>query len=139
MKIQIEEQGEWLLVDILSYRLIEQTKYGPQFVFDLELQDGRIHPWWIPCKISARSKKFTFLTAATGDMLLKNGDKIDPEALLRKKVIGLWGRERGPRPKDTFLRFVPYPEIEFKAATMSNTVSDTAHCSSQKNKLEEFM
>ena len=112
MKIQITEEGEWLIIDIMSYELREDAKYGPAVVFGLELQDGRILPWWIPCKISARSKKFSFLTAATGDLFLKDGDGIDPEALLRKKIIGLWGRERGPEPKDTFLRFVPLPDLD---------------------------
>jgi len=137
MKIRISERGEWILAEIKSYRLIEKTRFSefPQFVFDLELQDGNIHPVWTPARISSRSKKFTFLTAATGDILLKDGDEIDPRLLVGRKVIGLWGREKGPEPKETFLRFVPYPETEFKP-----TASDTAPGpNSQKVKLEEFM
>ena len=121
MKIEIIEQGEWILIEIKSSRLIEKTRYSefPQFVFGLDLEDGRTHTLWTPTRISTRSKKFSFLKAAIDNQFLKTGDKVDPSDLIGRQLFGLWGEEKGPEGKsiETFLRFLPIPRQKQKNLT----------------------
>jgi len=109
--ISIYEKGTWKLLEIVDYRRIPHTRYTeyPQYAFDTKDDKGTITTIWIGENQSTGSKYFSFLTAATGNFLLEVGDKINPEKLINKKIMGLWGKETRTKkdPVDAFLRFLP--------------------------------
>jgi len=109
--ISIYEKGTWKLLEIVDYRRIPHTKYTtyPQYAFDVKDEKGELTTVWIGENQSTGSKYFSFLTAATGNFLLEVGDKVNPEKLINKKIMGLWGKETRTKkePVDAFLRFLP--------------------------------